>query len=39
MAARIAARTGDASDADTQVLEQQLQRDLGAIGWEKVRTP
>jgi aminoglycoside phosphotransferase family enzyme/predicted kinase len=37
MAARVAARTGDASDADTRVLEQQLRRDPGEIGWRKVR--
>jgi aminoglycoside phosphotransferase family enzyme/predicted kinase len=32
---RIVARTGDASDADLQVLEQQLARDLGEIGWRR----
>ena len=29
--ARVAARTGDASDADVGVLERQLARDLGAV--------
>jgi aminoglycoside phosphotransferase family enzyme/predicted kinase len=32
---RIAARTGDASDADLEVLEQQLARDLGEISWRR----
>ena len=32
---RIAARTGDASDADLKVLEGQLARDLGEIGWRR----
>lgn len=32
---RIAARTGDASDADLAVLEGQLARDLGEIGWRR----
>lgn len=32
---RIAARTGDASDADLEVLETQLARDLGEIGWRR----
>ena len=36
MAGRVAGRTGDASDADVGVLEQQLQRDPGAIGWTVV---
>jgi predicted kinase len=36
MAARIQARTGDASDADRRVLEEQLARDPGAITWRKV---
>jgi aminoglycoside phosphotransferase family enzyme/predicted kinase len=35
MKQRIAARTGDASDADAQVLEQQLLRDPGEIGWKR----
>jgi aminoglycoside phosphotransferase family enzyme/predicted kinase len=38
MAARIAARTGDASDADVKVLAQQLRRDPGAIGWTVVES-
>jgi aminoglycoside phosphotransferase family enzyme/predicted kinase len=33
MRARVAARTGDASDADLAVLEQQLARDPGALDW------
>ena len=33
MRARVAARTGDASDADAAVLEQQLARDPGALSW------
>jgi aminoglycoside phosphotransferase family enzyme/predicted kinase len=35
MRERIEGRTGDASDADAQVLEQQLQRDPGPIGWTR----
>jgi aminoglycoside phosphotransferase family enzyme/predicted kinase len=35
MAARIAARAGDASDADQAVLEAQLGRDPGKIGWAR----
>ncbi len=35
MRQRLAARTGDASDADERVLEQQLKRDPGAIGWKR----
>jgi aminoglycoside phosphotransferase family enzyme/adenylate kinase family enzyme len=35
MRQRLAGRTGDASDADVQVLEQQLQRDPGEIGWRR----
>ncbi len=38
MAQRLAARTGDASDADAAVLEDQLKRDPGAIGW-KIKNP
>lgn len=34
--ARVGARTGDASDADADVVRQQLGYDLGAIGWERV---
>lgn len=33
--ARLAARTGDASDADVAVLERQLAYDLGEIGWRR----
>ncbi len=33
LTARLDARTGDASDADATVLEQQLQRDPGEITW------
>jgi predicted kinase len=33
--ARVAARTGDASDADVAVLDRQLAFDVGAIGWER----
>lgn len=36
MAARIERRTGDASDADRRVLEEQLARDPGEIGWRTV---
>ena len=36
MAERLQARAGDASDADVAVLEQQLQRDPGAIDWKRV---
>ena len=35
MKQRLAARTGDASDADERVLEQQLTRDPGEIGWKR----
>ncbi len=38
MAARVAGRTGDASDADVKVLDQQLLRDPGPMGWKVVRT-
>jgi uncharacterized protein len=33
MAERIAARSGDASDADAKVLEQQLTKDRGPLAW------
>jgi aminoglycoside phosphotransferase family enzyme/predicted kinase len=33
--ARVAARTGDASDADVAVLERQLAFDVGEISWTK----
>jgi predicted kinase len=36
MAQRLTARTGDASDADAAVLQEQLQRDPGQIGWRRV---
>jgi aminoglycoside phosphotransferase family enzyme/predicted kinase len=39
MKQRIAARTGDASDADARILEQQLQRDPGEIGWKRASAP
>jgi aminoglycoside phosphotransferase family enzyme/predicted kinase len=35
MRQRLAARSGDASDADVEVLERQLQRDPGEIGWRR----
>jgi aminoglycoside phosphotransferase family enzyme/predicted kinase len=34
LAARLACRTGDASDADARVLQAQLTRDPGPIDWE-----
>ena len=36
LTARLDARTGDASDADARILEQQLQRDPGAMTWKRV---
>nr|WP_305123176.1 bifunctional aminoglycoside phosphotransferase/ATP-binding protein [Roseomonas sp. GC11] len=33
--ARVAARRGDASDADLAVLEAAARRDIGALGWER----
>jgi predicted kinase len=36
LAARIGARSHDASDADTVVLQQQLKADMGAIGWHRI---
>jgi aminoglycoside phosphotransferase family enzyme/predicted kinase len=36
MASRISSRTGDASDADVRVLEQQLKRDPGPITWKRI---
>ncbi len=37
MTERLDARTGDASDADSRILEQQLQRDPGAMTWKRVK--
>lgn len=37
MAERVAARSGDASDADARVLEQQLLRDPGPMTWTRVK--
>jgi predicted kinase len=37
MAERISARSGDASDADVRVLEQQLKRDPGPVTWKVVQ--
>ncbi len=37
LAARIAARTNDASDATPAVLGQQLQRDPGPLNWTRTR--
>jgi aminoglycoside phosphotransferase family enzyme/predicted kinase len=39
MRQRLAARTGDASDADVEVLERQLTRDPGEIGWKRASAP
>jgi predicted kinase len=36
LAARIGARSHDASDADMVVLQQQLKADMGAIGWHRI---
>lgn len=36
MQARVAGRVGDASDADVAVLQAQLARDPGAIGWRRI---
>ena len=36
--ARIAARRGDASDADIAVLDGQIARGIGTIGWERLDT-
>ncbi len=37
MTARLRARTGDASDAGIEVLEEQLQRDPGPMTWKRVQ--
>jgi hypothetical protein len=34
--ARVAARTGDASDATVAVLHEQLARDTGEISWDRI---
>lgn len=34
---RLAGRSGDASDADVQTLEQQAKRDAGSIAWPRLR--
>jgi hypothetical protein len=34
--ARVAGRSGDASDATVEVLRQQLARDLGPLDWARV---
>jgi hypothetical protein len=36
MAARVAARRGDASDATSEVVERQLTYDLGGIAWPRL---
>jgi predicted kinase len=36
---RVAARTGDASDADAAVVRAQLTYDLGEIGWRRTASP
>ena len=38
LVSRVAARTGDTSDATTDVLQHQLASGAGEIGWEKVDT-
>ena len=38
MRGRLATRAGDASDADVEVLDRQLQRDPGEIRWKRART-
>lgn len=35
---RVSARTGDASDADADVVRRQLAQELGRIGWRRVDT-
>ena len=36
MVARVAARTGDASDATAEVVRRQLGYDLGAVTWHRI---
>jgi uncharacterized protein len=36
MAARLGARTGDASDASAEVLQLQLGQDAGAVDWTRI---
>jgi aminoglycoside phosphotransferase family enzyme/predicted kinase len=36
LVARVAARRGDASDATTEVVRAQLDRDPGTIGWKRI---
>ena len=36
LAARVAARTGDASDATVEVVERQLAEDAGAVDWIRI---
>ncbi len=36
MVARVAARTGDASDATAEVVRRQLGYDLGAVAWHRI---
>ncbi len=36
MVARVAARTGDTSDATAEVVRRQLGDDLGAVTWHRI---
>jgi aminoglycoside phosphotransferase family enzyme/predicted kinase len=36
LVARVGARTGDASDASHEIIEQQMERDPGAIEWSRI---